>query len=228
MLIIVIRTLILYAVVILSLRIMGKRQIGELQPAELVVAIMISDLATIPMESVNTPLMSGVVPVITLMLAEVILSFMSLKSSAVRRVVVGSPSVVIYDGKIIEREMERMRFNLDDLLEELRINNCPDIADVEVAVIETSGKLSVIPRTNARAATVDDLELKNVSPSGLPCTVIMDGKINEYELKRSGKDTVFIDRMIKDNGARTVKDVFVMTINAEGKLYIQLKDGAGK
>lgn len=228
MLIIVIRTLILYAVVILSLRIMGKRQIGELQPAELVVAIMISDLATIPMESVNTPLMSGVVPVLTLMLAEIILSFMSLKSSAVRRVVVGSPSVVIYDGKIIEREMERMRFNLDDLLEELRINNCPDIADVEVAVIETSGKLSVIPRTNARAATVDDLRLKNVSPSGLPCTVIMDGRINEYELKRSGKDTAFINKMIKENGARTVKDVFVMTINAEGKQYIQLKDGVGK
>ena len=228
MLIIVIRTLILYLVVILSLRIMGKRQIGELQPAELVVAIMISDLATIPMESVNAPLMSGVVPVLTLMLAEIILSFASLKSSAVRKVVVGSPSVVIYDGKIIEREMERMRFNLDDLLEELRLNNYTDVADVEVAVIETSGKLSIIPRTKARAVTVDDLKLRNVSPSGLPCTVIMDGRINSYELKRSGKDMAFINKMIKENGARTVRDVFVMTINAEGKQYIQLKDKMGK
>ena len=224
MLIIVIRTLILYADVILSLRIMGKRQIGELQPAELVVAIMISDLATIPMESVNAPLMSGIVPVLTLMLAEIMLSFMSLKSNAIRKVVVGSPSVVIYDGKIIEREMERMRFNLDDLLEELRISNYPDISDIEVAVIETSGKLSIIPRTNARAATVDDLKINNAARSGLPCTVIMDGRINDYELKRSGKDMTFINKMIKENGARTVKDVFVMTINAEGKQYIQLKD----
>lgn len=228
MFIIVIRTLILYTVVVLSLRIMGKRQIGELQPAELVVAIMISDLATIPMESVNSPLMAGIVPVITLMLAEVILSFLSLKSRTFRRLVVGSPSVVIYDGKIIEREMERMRFNLDDLLEELRLAGCADIADVEVAVIETSGKLSIIPRTGARSAAVDELGIKNARPSGLPCTIIMDGKINDYELRRSGRDTAFINETISRHGAKDIKDVFLLTLSPDGNIYIQLKGMAEK
>ena len=223
MLIIVIRTLILYSVVVLSLRIMGKRQIGELQPAELVVAIMISDLATIPMESVNSPLMAGIVPVITLMFAEVFLSFLSLKSRAFRRIVVGSPSVVIYGGRIIEREMERMRFNLDDLLEELRLAGCADISDVEVAVVETSGKLSIIPRADAKAASADDTERRGARASGLPCTIIMDGKINDYELRRSGRDIAFVNKSISERGAGSIKDVFLMTLSPNGKVYIQLK-----
>lgn len=227
MLIIVIRTLILYSVVILSLHIMGKRQIGELQPSELVVAIMISDLATIPMESVNSPLMSGIIPVLTLVLAEVVLSFLSLKSRAVRKLIAGSPSVIIYDGKIVEHELERMRFNLDDLLEELRLNNCCDIADVEVAVLETCGKLSVIPKTEARAATVMDLQLKNVRSAGLPCTLITDGKLNEYELKRSNKDLNFINSVIKQHGAQKICDVFIMSVDPDGGIFIQLKENTG-
>lgn len=223
MIIVVIRTLILYAVVIAALRIMGKRQIGELQPSELVVAIMISDLATVPMESVDIPLLSGILPVLTLIMAEVITSYISLKSKLVRKFIIGQPSVVIYDGKINEQELERLRFNLDDLLEELRLNGCHDISDVAVAVIETSGKLSVIPRDNARPVTVEDMQLTEVRHDGLPCTVIADGRLNEYELKRSGKTESELFNELKKRGANNISEVFIASIDAEGELFLQLK-----
>lgn len=223
MIIVVIRTLILYAVVIAALRIMGKRQIGELQPSELVVAIMISDLATVPMESVDIPLLSGILPVLTLIMAEVITSYISLKSKLVRKFIIGQPSVVIYDGKINEQELERLRFNLDDLLEELRLNGCHDISDVAVAVIETSGKLSVIPRDSARPVTVEDMQLTEVRHDGLPCTVIADGRLNEYELKRSGKTESELFNELKKRGANNISEVFIASIDAEGELFLQLK-----
>lgn len=223
MFIIMIRTLILYISVIFSLRVMGKRQIGELQPSELVVAIMISDLATVPMESVNIPLTAGVIPVFTLVIAEVITSFLCLKSRKVRRIISGEPSIVIYDGVIIEKEMRRLRFNINDLLEELRLNNCHDISDVAVAVIETSGKLSVIPRDHARSVTVEDLGLTDVRSEGLPCTVISDGELNETELKRSGKSLKWLKNELKKNGIDDMKDVFIASVDAEGELFIQKK-----
>ena len=139
MLVLVVRTLILYGVVILAMRVMGKRQLGELQPSELVVAIMISDLASVPMQAIDIPLLSGIIPVMTLLVAEVIMSYMSLKSKKMRKFLSGEPSIVIYDGRINEKELTRLRFNINDLLEELRLNNCHDVSDVEVAVIETSG-----------------------------------------------------------------------------------------
>ncbi|MGN1202601.1 MAG: YetF domain-containing protein [Eubacterium sp.] len=203
---------------------MGKRQIGELQPSELVVAIMISDLATVPMESVDIPLLSGIIPVLTLIMAEVITSYLSLKSKLVRKFIIGQPSVVIYDGKINEQELERLRFNLDDLLEELRLNGCHDISDVAVAVIETSGKLSVIPRDKARPVTVEDMKLTDVRRDGLPCTVIADGQLNEYELKRSGKTKDELTDELKKHGAKSIREVFIASIDAEGELFVQLKN----
>lgn len=226
MIIIILRTLIIYSSVILSLRIMGKRQIGELQPAELVVAIMISDLAAIPMESVNIPLLSGIIPVFTLISAEVIVSYLSLKSKKIRKFVIGEPSIVIYDGVINQNELERLRFNIDDLLEELRVNNCYDISDVYVAVLETNGKLSLIPRDKARGVTVEDLNLKKVRRSGLPCTVISDGHLNKTELERSGKTLHQLNTEIKKRGAKKIKDVFIASIDAEGEIFMQLKNTA--
>lgn len=226
MIIIVIRTLILYAAVIFSLRIMGKRQIGELQPSELVAAIMISDLATVPMESVDIPLLSGIIPVLTLIIAEVATSYISLKSRTIRKFITGEPSVVIYNGKINERELERLRFNLGDLLEELRLCGCCDISDVAVAVIETSGKLSVIPRESARPVTVEDMQLKSARKSELPCAVIEDGMLNSAELERSGMSRDELTALIRKHGAERIKDVFFASVCADAEPYIQLKDSA--
>lgn len=226
MIIIVIRTLILYAAVIFSLRIMGKRQIGELQPSELVAAIMISDLATVPMESVDIPLLSGIIPVFTLIIAEVATSYISLKSRTMRKFITGEPSVVIYNGKINEHELERLRFNLGDLLEELRLCGCCDISDVAVAVIETSGKLSVIPRESARPVTVEDMKLKSARKSELPCAVIEDGMLNNAELERSGMSRDELMTLIRKYGAERIKDVFFASVCTGAKPYIQLKDSA--
>ena len=223
MIVIILRTLILYATVVLSLRIMGKRQIGELQPSELVVAIMISDVATVPMESFDIPLLSGIIPVLTLLLAEVITSFISVKSKRARKFFMGEPSIIVYDGVILEDELLKQRFNLSDLLEELRLLGCFDISDVLVAVLETSGKLSVIPRDKARNVTVEDLKIENPRHEGLPCTVILDGELNQEELKRSGKTQYEIINEIQKRGPKHVSDVFIASIDAEGELFMQLK-----
>lgn len=223
MLLIIIRTLILYTTVVLCLRIMGKRQIGELQPSELVVAIMISDVATVPIEALDIPLLSGIIPVLTLLLAEVITSYLSLKSRFIRKFIMGEPSLVIYNGVICEKELERNRFNLNDLLEELRLLGLFDISDVYIAVLETSGKLSVVPKTEARNVTVEDMGLKNVRREGLPCTVIMDGRFNHAEIKRSGKSKEYIVKILNTRGIKSPKDVFIASIDSEGKMFVQEK-----
>ncbi len=223
MLIVILRTLILYTTVVFCLRIMGKRQIGELQPSELVVAIMISDVATVPIEGLDVPLLSGIIPVLTLLLAEVITSYISLKSHRFRRFIMGEPSIVVYNGVVCEKELERQRFNLNDLLEELRLLGLFDISDVYIAVLETSGKLSVVPKTSARSVTIEDMNLKNVRHEGLPCTVIMDGKFNHAEVKRSGHDKDYIIKVLKNRGVKSPKDVFIASIDGEGEMFIQEK-----
>ncbi len=223
MLILVIRTLILYGTVITSLRIMGKRQLGELQPSELVVAIMISDLASVPMQAIDIPILSGIIPVLTLIIAEVFISYLSLKSKKVRKFLSGEPSIVIYNGRINEQELRRQRFNINDLLEELRLNSCHDISDVAVAVIETSGKLSVIPKDKARGVTVEDMNIKKPRHEGLPCNLISDGSINKEELIRSGKSEEWLKSELKKQGIENVKQVFIASLDAEDELYIQKK-----
>ena len=209
MLILVVRTLILYGMVIAAMRIMGKRQLGELQPSELVVAIMISDLAS--------------VPVLTLIVAEVMMSYLSLKSKNIRKFLSGEPSIVVYDGCINEAELKKLRFNINDLLEELRLNGCHDISDVAVAVLETSGKLSVIPKDKARPVTVEDLQLENVRHDGLPCVIVSDGTLNEGELTRAKKDHIWLTKELKKRNIKDVKEIFVASLDAEDELFIQLK-----
>lgn len=216
MLVVIARTLILYLVVILSLRVMGKRQIGELQPTELVVAIMISDLATVPMQSIDMPLLAGIIPVITLMLAEVFISFAGFKSKILRRIITGDPSIVIYKGVINEKELERLRYNVSDLLEELRLNNCYNIADVEVAVLETSGKLSVMPKSG------------DTTGSGLPYIIISDGSYNKGEVKRAKLTIKQVEQKLKKMGISNVKNVFLCSIDAKGEMFVQPKKQGGK
>lgn len=224
MIILVIRTLILYGTVIISLRTMGKRQLGELQPSELVVAIMISDLASVPMQAIDIPILTGIIPVLTLIIAEVFMSYLSLKSRNMRKFLTGKPNIVIYDGQIKEKELAKLRFNINDLLGELRLQGYYNISDVEVAVIETSGKLSVLPKDTARGVTVEDMEIKNPFKEGLPCTLISDGAINRDEIARSGKSEKWLMTQLKKQGIDSVKQVFIASLDAENKLYVQKKE----
>lgn len=222
MLVIVIRTLILYAAVTAAVRIMGKRQIGEMQPSELVVAIMISDLASVPMQSVDIPLLAGIIPVFTLIVAEVFAAYLSLKSKAARRIITGEPSIVIYNGHINEKELAGQRFNLNDLLEQLRINGYPNISEVEAAVLETNGQLSVIPKTEARAATVADILKKSINEENLSFVLIADGEINYSELERSKMSKKWLMQKLSEKNISSEKEVFIASLNG-GKLFVQRK-----
>ena len=224
MLIIVIRTLILYATVVISMRIMGKRQIGELQPSELVVAIMISDLASVPMQDIDTPLVWGILPVFTLIVTEVLLSYWSLKNKKAREILTGKPNIVIYNGRIVESELERLRFNINDLMSELRLNNCYDISEVAAAIIETSGKLSVIKKAGADTVTVDDLSRSKPKKDGLPCIIVTDGSLDEAELKRAKRSEAWLRAELSKKGINSIKDAFLVSLNADGEIYIQKKE----
>ena len=223
MLVLVIRTIILYLIVVVSMRIMGKRQIGEMQPSELVVAIMISDLASVPMQAIDVPLLSGIIPVFSLIVTEIIVSFASLKSRFFRKILTGEPSIIIYDGHVNESELKKLRFNLNDLLEQLRINNIPNISDVEVAMLETNGQISIIPKREARNVTVRDMKIKDAVTEKLPCTLISDGELIKNELKRSGHDRAWLDKELKKQKIENIKEVFIASYDINDGLFIQKK-----
>lgn len=151
------RTVILYLLVVVGLRIMGKRQIGEMQPSELVVAIMISDLSAVPMQEIGIPLLSGVIPIFTLIIMEIALSAISLKNRKIRHFITGKPSVVIHNGRIMKDEMRRLRFNRDDLFEQLRLQGYIGVGEIHFAILETNGQLSIIPFKNNKACTPEDV-----------------------------------------------------------------------
>lgn len=223
MLILFIRTIILYIVVVASLRLMGKRQLGQLQPSEVVIAMMISEVATIPMENVDVPLLYGVIPTVTLIVTEAVFSFLTLRSKKIRYLFSGSPTLLIEKGKILEKEMEKMRFNIDDLLEELRGAGYANISDVEYAIIETNGLLSVIPKASKRPLTPSDLNI-NAEYEGLPLTLISDGEINYYALKRSGLSEKWLtDKLKHDFNIKDVKKVFIASVDAQRELFVQKK-----
>jgi uncharacterized membrane protein YcaP (DUF421 family) len=222
MLLIIIRTLILYGATVLLLRVMGKRQIGQLQPYELVVIIMISELAAIPMQNIGIPLLSGLIPIFILVAVQVLLSLVSLYSEKARGTICGKPSIVIANSRIVEEELRRLRYNLNDLLEQLRLKDVPDIGDVEYAILETSGELSVILKSEKRPLIPQDL---NISPEreDLPTTLIIDGRIINENLTRVGHNTDWLRQELERAEVNDIKDVFFASLDAHGQLYWQLK-----
>jgi len=223
MLILFIRTIILYIVVVASLRFMGKRQLGQLQPSEVVIAMMISEVATIPMENVDVPLIYGIIPTITLIITEAAFSYLTLKSKRLRYIFSGHPTLLIEKGHVLEKEMEKMRFNIDDLLEEIRGAGYANISDIEYAIIETNGLLSVIPKSQKRPITPDDLNVK-VDYEGLPMILVSDGEINHFALKRSGLSEKWLMKKLKEeHKIKSVKDVFIASVDSVGNLFVQEK-----
>lgn len=220
-----IRTIVLYILVICAMRIMGKRQIGELQPSELVVAIMISDLATVPVSDIAIPLLSGVIPIMTLIIFEVTISFLTLKSEKARNIITGKPTYLIKDGIIAEKQMRNMRYNIEDLLEELRLKDCPNIADVHTAILETNGELSVVLKSDKRSVTPNDLKIKPNQES-IPLVLISDGKIRFEHLRELNKDIKWLEKKLADRNIKSTKDVFLFSIDSDGIITMQMKDGA--
>jgi len=222
MILTIIRTIILFTLVVVALRLMGKRQIGQLQPYELVIIIMISELAAIPMENTGFPLLSGVIPILTLLVAETALSYFSLKNERLRGIVCGRPSVLIQNGKIMEQELARLRYNINDLLEQLRVKNTPNIADVEFAILETNGSLSVIPKSQKRPLNPADLNLPT-KYEGIPMTLIIDGYVFKDNLHKVNLNEDWLQAELKKFGIQDLKKVLFASLDTEGNLFYQLK-----
>lgn len=224
---VIIRTLILYTTTVILLRIMGKRQIGQLQPYELVVIIMISELAAIPMQNTGIPIVNGIIPILILVAAEITLSYISLKSERARGVICGKPSILIENSLIMENELKRLRYNINDLLEQLRLKNAPDIADVQFAILETSGQLSVILKSQKRPVQPQDL---NISPESekLPVTLVIDGQVIEQNLAKHHVDMNWLLKEFSRSGIHSPHQILFATLDTHGNLYYQVKSNFGK
>lgn len=215
------RSLILYGIVVLVVRVMGKRQIGQLQPFELVIAIMLADLASAPVDDVGVPLIKGVVPIFALAFAQIIISFLSLKSERFRTLIGGSPSILIENGVLQQKKLEQLRINLNDLLEQLRSQNIANIDDVEFAILETNGNLSVFPKVDKKAPTLKDLNIQG-KPESIPVTLIMDGQIMYKNLKKAGQDLNWLLGQIKNLGLDR-KSVFFAYLDTQNQLKVIAK-----
>lgn len=222
MLLVAIRTLILYSLVVIVMRIMGKRQIGQLQPYELVIAIMIAELASAPMENTGVPLVNGVLPIILLLASQVTLSYLNLKSEKARSIICGKPSVLIENGKIIEPELRKLRYNINELLEQLRAKNYYNLGDVGFAILETSGQLSVIPKSPKRPLCPEDFQI-TTKPEQLPITLILDGKINEENLHTIGQDIPWLKSQLSQKGVQDTSDILIALLDSQGQLFFQKK-----
>lgn len=227
MLILAFRTLILYFFVVLVMRIMGKPQIGQLQPFELVVAIIISELAAVAMADTEVPLLTGIIPIMTLVLAQVTLAYWTLKSEKARAWICGQPSIIIEKGKINEKELRRLRMNINDLLEQLRVKDYPNIAEVDYAIMETNGDLSVIPKGSFRAVVTQDLNISAPNP-GLPITLVIDGTIIRHNLKIAGLTEEALLHTMQEQGIQDLRTLFFASIDPSGLISWQLKEGAIK
>ncbi|MNJ52808.1 hypothetical protein D3C77_481620 [compost metagenome] len=214
------------------MRIMGKREIGELSIFDLVISIMIAEIAVFAIEDMNRPLYDGFVPMITLLLIQIAIAMLSLRSRGIRFLFDGKPSVIIQNGQINREEMKRQRYNLDDLLMQLRANNIDNVADVEFAVLETSGQLSVIPRSedssegnnqDSNSPQASDAKvISKIRYEEIPLSLIMDGKVQDQNLEQIGKTRFWLKNQIQARGVKDFKEIFFCSIDHQGKLYINL------
>lgn len=222
MLITFVRSIILYIIVLIVMRLMGKREIGQLQPFELAIAIMIADLASIPMSEIGIPIINGIIPILGLLVMHLIISFINLKSIKMRQLICGKPSILIYRGRINEKELVKERFTINELQERLRANNINNIADVEYAILETSGQVSVIQKPNKRTTIPEDF---NIMPEyeGIIYDLVVDGKIMNDNLKILNKTYGWLKKEVNKFNIEP-EEALLVTINAKGDIFCQKKE----
>lgn len=220
MLTVFIRAMILFVFAVLSMRVMGKRQVGQFQPFELVVAIMIAELAATPMEDVGTPLLYGIVPMIALVTLHGLMTVLSLKSQKFRSLISGIPTVLIKNGVIQLRELEKICFSLNDLMEELRMAGMLDPSQVGTAIMETSGQVSVFPKAAQRPVTPQDLGLA-VNREGIPLTLVLDGRLQPDNLALGGLTPSWLLQKLRALGYHSPGEVLLCSLNTSGEMMVQ-------
>ena len=222
MLITFFRTIILYIIVLIVMRLMGKREIGQMQPFELAISIMIADLATIPMTETGIPIFNGIVPILGLLLMHLMISVINMKSLNAREVICGKPSILIYRGKINEKALIKERFTINELQERLRNNNIVNLGDVEYAILETSGQVTVIQKPEKRGTIPEDF---NITPEyeGIPYDLVIDGKIMEKNLQAIGKNKEWLRKQVEKFKIKP-QEALVVTIDGKGQIFCQKKE----
>ena len=222
-----IRTLILFFVTTIVLRLMGKRQLAQLQPYEVVITLMISDVATQPMGDVEIPLLGGVVAILTLLLLHSVLSVLSYASMLMRRIICGRPSVLIRNGRLCEEEMERLCFDLSDLMEGVRSAGVIGLHEVSSAVLETNGTLSVFPSEEVVPPSRKEMGIE-AKYNGIPLLLILDGKMQMRSMRIAQLDEGWLRRLLKSRGIERDKNVLFAALNTQGELLVQEKGEDGR
>ncbi len=222
MLITLIRSILLYIIVLIVMRIMGKREIGQLQPFELAISIMIADLASIPMSDVGIPISNGIIPILGLLVMHLIISFINIKSMKMRGIMCGKPTILIYRGKIDEKALKKERFTLNELQERLRGNNVFNLGDVEYAILETSGQITVIQKPNKRTTIPEDF---NIMPEyeGIPYDLVVDGKIMYENLRQIGKNEIWLEKQVEKFKMKP-QEALIVTYDGKGQIFCQKKE----
>lgn len=216
------RTAILYLFVILGMRIMGKRQIGDMQPNELVTTILISEIATIPIQDIKQPVINGIIAILFLVSLEVLLSVVALKSDRIRRLIDGRPTIIIRHGKIDQTAMKKLRLTVDDLLESLRQEQVFAVEDVEYAIIETNGHMSVMLKPSKRPYTAGQAGAK-LTDDGIQVPVICDGKLRDEFMRSVGMTESQLKKALRKSKVAQ-DDIFLMTVDANGKYKVVKKE----
>lgn len=215
-----IRALILFLIVFLAVRLMGKRELGQLQPYEFVIAIMIANLASVPMAEMGIPILNGIVPILTLLLAHVGLTLLSLKNRTAQRLICGIPTIIIAKGYINEDAMRRAGYSFSDLMEQLRVAGTFSLSDVEYAILETSGQISVIPKGAVKPVVAKDLNLP-VQSDPLPWSIIVDGSVQYDELRKSGHDMEWLKGQLAGLGHFKPENVLYASVDETGQFFAQ-------
>lgn len=223
MILIFVRTIIIYILVLFVMRFMGKREIGQMQPFELVIAIMIADLASTPMSEIGIPILYGVIPILSLLLMHVIISVINLKSIKMREIICGKPRILIYRGKIDETAMIQENFTINELQERLRVNNVNNLGDVEFAILETSGQISVVLKPEKRALKPEDFDIQ-AEYEGIAYDLVIDGKIMGDNLNKINKDYNWLKTEVGKFNMKP-EDALVVVLNGDGTIFCQKKEG---
>ena len=210
-----IRTIILYLLIIVGIRLMGKRQVGELEPSELVLA---------PMQDFGIPLLTGIIPIFTLLSVTMIISVLTMKSVRFRALLCGRPSIIVENGKVHQREMKKNRFTVDELMEELRMKGITDLSTVKYAILETNGQISVLPYANQLPVTAEQM---NVTPEdvGLPLVIINDGRVLDHNLKTRGLNREWLHKQLDERHVRHTEDIYLLTVDEQNRVYFVVKEG---
>lgn len=223
MIVILLRTIILYVLIVLGIRLLGKRQVGELEPTELVLALIIADLASVPMQNNGIPLLAGLIPIVVLLCMAMIMSMLMMKSIRFRTILCGRPSILIERGQLNQRELFRNRLTVDELLEELRGKGFPDLSTVYYAVLETNGQLSVFPKASEQPVTASQLDIQPTDP-GLPTILISDGRLITHNLRRCGYEQKWLEKQLSAYGVHQAEQVFLFTVDDTGKTCLIPKE----